>query len=231
MKSKNQFNLGTNKYLSGWINAYQQNSDSQLWKTEPIEFLPNYAKIFKEKGIRKVLDVGCGDGRNSLYLMEYGFQVIGFDLSPQAVIKANSLAESHSLTSGFFLEVNVENLPSPFVPEMFDVLVCLDAFGQFMHIEEVIRSFKIIVKRGGYLLINLYTPNDASYGQGQKLNDKSFLYKDTLFRYFTDDDVKTLFTEFNILEVKKLRWEDPPHPEYRDYPHTHESNVIFLQNI
>ena len=39
-----------------------------------------------EKGAR-VLDVGCGDGRHSLYLANLGFRVDAFDISENAIKK------------------------------------------------------------------------------------------------------------------------------------------------
>ncbi|NQT82293.1 class I SAM-dependent methyltransferase, partial [bacterium] len=34
----------------------------------------------------KVLDIGCGAGRNSLYLQQKGLDVLGIDLSPLAIM-------------------------------------------------------------------------------------------------------------------------------------------------
>ena len=39
----------------------------------------------------KVLDVGCGDGRHSLYLAGLGFQVDAFDISKNAIAKIDYL--------------------------------------------------------------------------------------------------------------------------------------------
>lgn len=46
----------------------------------------------------RVLDVGCGAGRHSLYLQEKGFDVLGIDISPLAieVCKRRGLKKSPS---------------------------------------------------------------------------------------------------------------------------------------
>ncbi len=45
----------------------------------------------------RVLDVGCGAGRHSLYLQERGFDVVGIDISPLAieVCKSRGLRNAH----------------------------------------------------------------------------------------------------------------------------------------
>ena len=53
---------------------------------ELLEILPALPKN------AKVLDLGCGDGKNSLFLAKYGCDVTAIDRSPQAINKLRSLA-------------------------------------------------------------------------------------------------------------------------------------------
>ena len=43
---------------------------------------------------RKVLDAGCGTGRNLVFLMRAGFDVWGVDESPDAIARVRQLAAS-----------------------------------------------------------------------------------------------------------------------------------------
>ncbi|RZG48768.1 SAM-dependent methyltransferase TehB [Acinetobacter wuhouensis] len=45
----------------------------------------------------KALDVGCGLGRNTLYLNQHGFQVDAFDVNPQSIQKLNDIIEIEKL--------------------------------------------------------------------------------------------------------------------------------------
>lgn len=57
----------------------------------PRTYLSHYKdwSPFEKEAIRnakgRILDVGCGGGRHSLYLQEKGFEVLGIDLSPLAI--------------------------------------------------------------------------------------------------------------------------------------------------
>ena len=62
-----QANFGPRTYLSDYKN----------WSSHEREAL------LLAKG--RVLDIGCGGGRHSLYLQRKGFQVLGIDQSPLAI--------------------------------------------------------------------------------------------------------------------------------------------------
>lgn len=43
---------------------------------------------------RRVLDAGCGDGRNLPYFLAHGFEIYGIDADPRAVAAARARARS-----------------------------------------------------------------------------------------------------------------------------------------
>lgn len=59
------------------------------------------AGIFARHGVKKsarILDLGCGIGRHSVYLAKRGYQVVGIDLSPAFLKRAAELAASLDVT-------------------------------------------------------------------------------------------------------------------------------------
>lgn len=230
MKPYDDISLSKEEYQSGWIEAYQRKKGEFLWKQDPIEFLPNYAPILRENKVQSILEAGCGDGRNVVYLLREGFRVIGVDLSPIALANALDLADHQGKNDACFVNADLESLPHPFPEHSFDALTCLDVFGQVLEVEQTVSGFQRVVRPNGLLLLNLYTPEDAAFGVGQKLGDRSFLYNKTLFRFFTEQDIRTLFAQFDILKMEKMHWQDPPHPGYRDDYHIHDSFVFLLRN-
>ena len=61
-----------------------------IFGTEPNVFLATQAHLFKPG--HRVLDVACGEGRNSVWLAGLGCNVVGLDVSPLALDKARRLA-------------------------------------------------------------------------------------------------------------------------------------------
>ncbi len=72
--------MGNKEY---WNEKFNSRSDSPL---SPEKSLVDYIKYFN-KG--RVLDIACGDGRNTLFLLENGFSVTGIDFSSQALERLN----------------------------------------------------------------------------------------------------------------------------------------------
>ena len=72
----------------------------------PKSYLSNYDdwSEYEQQAIKhvrgKVLDIGCGAGRHSLYLQEQGFDVMGIDISPLAiqVCKSKGLKKAQVLS-------------------------------------------------------------------------------------------------------------------------------------
>ena len=63
----------------------------------------------------RVLDAGCGGGRNLVYLLQHGFQVWGVDSNPDSVERTRSLASRLAPESDLerFVVTPVERLPHP----------------------------------------------------------------------------------------------------------------------
>lgn len=69
-----------------WNNIYDNKTPA--WGREPADILNKFIKEFPKSA--KILDIGCGEGRNSVYLDSLGFNVTGIDISESAIRLAQS---------------------------------------------------------------------------------------------------------------------------------------------
>lgn len=49
------------------------------------EDIPKLERIFRENNVSRILDIGCGTGRHTVFFAERGFDVYGFDFSLYAI--------------------------------------------------------------------------------------------------------------------------------------------------
>lgn len=216
-------------YAGGWENAYRLNAqDQSLWKDDPIEFLPGKVETLKAFGVRNILDAGCGDARNLVFLARHGFNCTGLDISPAGLEKANQKLREAKLPA-CLVAGDLAQLPSPFPKGLFDAVVCLDVFGQIPDTARLVTGFRKVLAPGGYLLVNLYTPDDQTFGEGVKIGPNTFQYRGTLFKFFSEPTVSEILKGFEIVHLEKMRWEDPPHGDFRPYRHVHDSFVVLAK--
>lgn len=74
------------------------------------------------KQLGRVLSLGCGDGQFELILARYAEQVIGLDLSPEAIVSADQSARRLGVENVHFRCMSLEELEWS---DTYDVIVCL----------------------------------------------------------------------------------------------------------
>ena len=75
---------------------------------------------------QKILDAGCGEGRNLSYFIRHGYDVYAFDKDPKSLDFLNLYAKTLNKafdTDAFTLADLASDLPYP--PEAFDVVFCI----------------------------------------------------------------------------------------------------------
>ncbi len=125
-----------NKFSSGfvmknterkkWIKSYKKGTPHWAVCMEPSKLLTrNFMRLLNKERIYKgkILEIGCGNGRDSIYLAQHGYAVIGIDITPEAVSLAKINKKSSEKNTAKnknlkFIIADTEKLP--FRNEYFD---------------------------------------------------------------------------------------------------------------
>jgi len=129
---------------------------------EPNAFLRAQARWLRPGA--SVLCVADGEGRNSVWLAEQGFQVTAFDFAPNAVAKAKRLAQRRNVS--VTLELG-DAYTWPWTIKRYDALVAV--FVQFLPPgprDTVFAGMKSAVEPGGLFLLEGFRPEQVGYGTG-----------------------------------------------------------------
>ena len=107
---------------------------------------------------KKILDVGCGGGRNLFYFLRNGYEVFGVDPDPAAVETVKKLSASLAPNNPLenFTICKAENLS--FDDETFDLIVCntvLHFANDEQHFRTMLQSMFRVLKPGGYFFSRL----------------------------------------------------------------------------
>lgn len=144
----------------------------------------------------KILDVGCGGGRNLVYFLRNGYEIHGVDPSPHAIAAVQQLAQS--IAPG-----NIDNFKIalaedlPYADNEFD-LVISSAVLHFAismdHFDNMLRSMWRVLKRGGYLFARLASDIGIEM-LVQPLENGRYLLPDGSERFLINQQLPLAYTE------------------------------------
>ncbi len=175
--------------------------ESKSWKGGHYSLeLPGSCK----KG--RLLDAGCGSGKYAIPLRMRGFDVVGVDVSIDALRIAGERSTGRKMGISL-LAANVYEMP--FQDGSFDVVWC---YGVLQHLllnerELAIRDFFRILRRGGMLFLEVFGEEDMRFG-GHEVEPNTFSRKNGIvYHYFNKNELKELLRDFscNIVESRRKK--------------------------
>ena len=106
----------------------------------------------------RVLDAGCGAGRNLTYFLRRGFTCFGIDRDPAAIARVRALAAqlAPDLPLQNFLAGDLDHLP--WDDGSLDVVVCsavLHFAADLAHFDRMVRELWRVIARDGMLFVRL----------------------------------------------------------------------------
>lgn len=154
----------------------------------------------------KVLDIGCGRGRNSLYLAKKGFKVYGIDISKSAIDSARKKDVCKEIE---FIAGDV--LKSPFKNEFFDSTVDAGCFHTVSpkyrkrYLNEISRT----LKSNGVFLLRCFSEHST---RTLRSFNKANFYP-LLHPISKKEIIKVFSAKFKIEYIKGLRWRNSKQKE------------------
>ena len=191
--------------------------DNYYDKDKTVHYPSCFAEFCQDKYISDssiILDLGCGNARDSLYFAEHGHCVIGIDYS-KVVTKKNIVTSRKLIQNG-----KIKFIQTDFTRDLDNYGKIDVVYSRFsMHVisendqKRLIKEVYKVLEVGGLFLIEFRTINDPLFKCGKKLSD---------FERFTDhyrrfiDGTKFLYDLIKIGFHVKLFIEDNKLATYFD---------------
>lgn len=199
--------MSKNEYLNYWNALYAKKN---YFGEGPTKLARLAEKLFQEKNTQKILEVGCGQGRDAIYFSQLGFDVHAFDISPNAIQSILSVKEELNLKKLNVFEHNVIN-PLTFPDEHFDFVYSNLAlqFFELNSLSKILKNISQVMKKNSSFLLSTKKEGDKYYKTGTKINDYAYEYKG-ITRYFHPlEDLKSIISEqFDIVNIESDRHEN-----------------------
>tara|TARA_Y100000590_G_scaffold86861_1_gene97230 strand:- start:1565 stop:2242 length:678 start_codon:yes stop_codon:yes gene_type:complete len=192
--------------LGYWNSLY---SKENYFGTGPT-LLALYAKeIIENNNINNILEIGCGQGRDSIFFANFDYNVTATDISENAIKFVEQIKHEQNLQN-LQLFIHDTLLPLDFPNMDFD-LVYSNLALQFFNLEQLTHIFsnvKKVMKKNSFFLFSTKKPGDKYFNFGQKLSENSFEYKGITRFFYEKTVIEKLLKEQNF---RILNFEDEKH--------------------
>jgi 2-polyprenyl-3-methyl-5-hydroxy-6-metoxy-1,4-benzoquinol methylase len=160
-----------------------------IFGKEPNEYLVEKTKEYL-KSKSRVLCIADGEGRNGVWLAKQGMQVVGFDASDIALVKAKQFAKDNQVS----VEYSFSDADSfSWDANAYDAVIGI--FIQFADSAMRARIFQKTyetLKPGGIFILQGYTPKQLEYKTGGP---------SLIEHLYTEELIRDLTKDLNILEL------------------------------
>ena len=106
------------KQSQHWENNFL--NKPEMFGIDPSIAAIKSAKIFKSHRINKVLELGAGQGRDTLYFAKQGFKIDSLDYSKKAINDISEKSRTNRLENLITPKVHDMRLPLPYKNECFE---------------------------------------------------------------------------------------------------------------
>ncbi|MBC7107242.1 MAG: class I SAM-dependent methyltransferase [Methanomassiliicoccales archaeon] len=196
-----------------WDTVYKLKPD--YFGETPSEFARRALSFFKEKGAKKIIELGCGEGRDTIMFLKEGFEVIAFDYSPVAIEHLMQKAKSNQLSESLTAMIHDARDGIPLTDECVDGIFSHMFFTMQLTEKELDFIFQEclrVMKAGGFNIYSVRNIHDPHYGKGiHRGEDMWESPQKFVVHFFSLEKVKRLARGYEICHIGEF---DDPSPTY-----------------
>jgi SAM-dependent methyltransferase len=202
-----------NDIRSRWDEWYIDEKNNKL-DSNYSPWLRKYHKFMNSMKSPYAVDLGCGRGFNTRYLIESGFKVLSVDYSLGALTSTRS-----TTPNSFLLQFDFRDY-FPMTGDVISLVVADLSLHYFSaaQTKKIVQELHRILIYQGWLIARVNSTNDHGFlsvknDLSYKLEEDYFIYQGIPRRYFREATIRQYFSskwKIDRLEEKKLtRYEKP----------------------
>jgi SAM-dependent methyltransferase len=190
------------------------NSKTNFFGENPSDLGFRAVDIFKKNGCNNILELGCGQGRDTLLFAREGFKVTALDYSESGI------CQMREKVKGLCLEPNVEcmaqdvragiPLPDASVDAVYShMLFTMELWEK--EIAFILEECRRVLKPGGLNLYSVRNDHDPHFGKGP--NKGEDMWQNPIgfvVHYFSEDKIRRLAEGYDIVHIREFDDTSPP---------------------
>ncbi|MGC1120742.1 MAG: class I SAM-dependent methyltransferase [Candidatus Methanofastidiosia archaeon] len=184
--------------------------------TKPIRLVKNVVAEMKKRGMSDVLEIGCGKGRNCLYLAGEGLNVTGVDSDYKTLLSFQELLREEGLSAAIAC---ADMSALPFVRECFDLIMFIHVltFVKEYARQQTLEEAKRVLREGGIMVLVERSQRDPLYQEGVQVEKDTYRCRGMTHHFFPKEELESLLSPLKIAVLRESRIIDTVHGN----PHVH----------
>lgn len=194
-----------NAQRTHWDRTFTRKSD--MFGAMPSEPAQRAAELFESNGLRRILELGGGQGRDALWFAQRGFDIHVLDYSQEGVEAILSKAAHMVLSKRLSAATHDVRHPLPLPDESFDacyshMLYCMAL--TTAELQALAREVWRVLRPGG---LNVYTvrhTGDAHYGTGIHRGEDMWEVDGFIVHFFDRQKVERLAEGYELVAIDEF---------------------------
>tara|TARA_B100001029_G_C15008393_1_gene422593 strand:+ start:108 stop:761 length:654 start_codon:yes stop_codon:yes gene_type:complete len=193
------------KQSQHWENNFS--SKPEMFGLDPSFAAINAIKIFKESSIQRILELGPGQGRDTLFFARNGFYIDALDYSLSAIEDIVLKSKEYNLEDSINAKVFDVRKKLPYEDESFEgcfshMLYCM-AFS-IDEIEKMNKEVNRVLKKGGINILTVRNTSDGDYNNGEHIGEDLYENQGFIVHFFSEDKVRRLLNGFELIDINRF---------------------------
>ena len=185
-----------------WEEKFSANET--MFGEEPSQSAVRALKIFKKKGCKNIIELGAGQGRDTLYFAQNGLHVTVLDYSHKGIEILDQRAEELGIADQVETIYHDVRKPFPLEEASYDGCYSHMLYCMALTTEELIElssQVQRVLKVGGLNIFTARNRNDVDYNTGIKRGDNLFEVGTFIIHFFDEETIDAVSADFEVTEV------------------------------
>lgn len=188
-----------------WDKTFQNKPD--MFGVEPSYAARKAMDMFKEEDKTKVLELGSGQGRDTIFLAQQGLQVYALDYCESGINLMSQKVEDLDLAESITAVCHDVRNPLPFDDESFDACYSHMLFCMALttaELEYLSEETRRVLKPGGLNIYTVRNTNDVHFGTGIYRGEDMHEVGGFIVHFFSREKVEHLAQGYEMVEVEEF---------------------------
>jgi SAM-dependent methyltransferase len=188
-----------------WSATFVDHPD--MYGEDPSDAAVAAADAFAAADVETVLELGAGQGRDTLYLARRGFHVHALDYAPEGVEAIEAKGAAAGLADRVTVGLHDVRDPLPFADSAVDasyshMLLCMALTTP--EVERLVADLRRVLRPDGLVVYTVRTTDDPHYGAGVAHGDDMYEHGGFIVHFFDRALVEHLAAGFTLLDVTEF---------------------------